>query len=558
MAELSKAVFLSYASQDAEAARRICEALRAAGIEVWFDQNELRGGDAWDQQIRRQIRDCALFIPVISSNTQARLEGYFRREWKLAVGRTHDMADEKPFLVPVVIDETADQGASVPEIFHAVQWTRLPSGETPPAFAERISCLCSSTLPAGASGLLAPFIPASPPGKALPDKPSIAVLPFRDMTAGTAGDYFCDGVADEITTALSRFSSLFVIANSSTLAYRGEARNLRLIARELGVRYLLEGDVRQAGEQVRISVKLTDAVDNLPFWNQRFDGIKEDAFALQEKVASMIAAQIEPNIEAAELRRISANPALHPGPYELYLRALHAFRRFGEASNAEALGLLEQALRLDPTFGPALELASQTHTFRCLNGWTDDVEATRKLGQEFSRRALQHGPSDPRVLIAAAMAAVFLSNDLEMAAIMVERALVINPYSSTHLMLRGWIKLMRGEAALALEEMEAALRLNPQLSFGAFALLTLGFCHLALRRFDEAIKLLREAAHRRQESELLQLGIAVTLAQLGQIAEAKRAYRELKPRLVPYFLELFRGPAEQEILRTGLALIEAG
>jgi len=141
MTEPSRAVFLSYASQDAEAARRICDALRAAGIEVWFDQRELRGGDAWDQQIRRQIRDCALFIPIISRNTQARLEGYFRREWKLAVGRTHDMADEKPFLVPVVIDGTADQSASVPELFRALQWTRLPAGETPPAFAERVSRL---------------------------------------------------------------------------------------------------------------------------------------------------------------------------------------------------------------------------------------------------------------------------------------------------------------------------------------------------------------------------------------------------------------------------------
>jgi len=557
MAEPSKAVFLSYASQDAEAARRICDVLRTGGIEVWFDQSELRGGDAWDREIRRQIRDCALFIPIISSNTQARLEGYFRREWKLAAVRTHDMADEKPFLVPVVIDETTDQGASVPEMFRAVQWTRLPAGETPPAFAELIARLCSPASPAK-SDLRPSSIPASSPAPALPDKPSIAVLPFRDLTGGTGGDHFADGMVDEVTTALSRFSSLFVIANSSTLAYRGEARNLRQIARELGVRYLLEGDVRQAGGQVRISVKLTDAVDNLPAWNQRFDGIKEDGFALQEKVANMIAAQIEPHIEAAETRRISANPAPDPGAYELYLRALHAFRRFGEASNREALGLLEQALALDPTLGPALELASQVYTFRCINGWTDDVEAARELGQEFSRRALHHGPGDPRVLIAAAMAAVWLGNDLDMAAIMVERALIINPNSSTHLMLRGWIKLMRGDAAQALEEMEAALRLNPQLSLGSFALLTLGFCHLGLKRFAEAITLFREAAHRRQESEFLKFGVAVTLAHLGQIAEAKRAYAEIKARLVPYYLRLFHDAAQQEIFRAALELIRAG
>jgi len=141
---------------------------------------------------------------------------------------------------------------------------------------------------------------------------------------------------------------------------------------------------------------------------------------------------------------------------------------------------------------------------------------------------------------------------------MVERALIINPNSSTHLMLRGWIKLMRGDAALALEEMEAALRLNPQLALGSFALLTMGFCHLGLQRFAEAIRLFREAAHRRQESEFLKFGVAVTLAHLGQIVEARRAYSGIKPRLVSYYMTLFDDPALQEIFHTGLDLIQAG
>jgi hypothetical protein len=133
-----RAVFLSYASQDAEAARHICEALRAAGIEVWFDKSELRGGDVWDRHIRKQILDCALFLPIISSNTQARPEGYFRLEWKLAVERTHLMSDRKAFLVPVVIDDVRNEDADVPEAFRIVQWTRLPAGETPVDFVERV------------------------------------------------------------------------------------------------------------------------------------------------------------------------------------------------------------------------------------------------------------------------------------------------------------------------------------------------------------------------------------------------------------------------------------
>ena len=141
MSKLGKAVFLSYASQDAEAARRIAEALCTAGVEVWFDQSELVGGDAWDTKIRGQIGSCALFVPVISASTQARLEGYFRLEWKIAAQRTHTMADERVFLLPVVIDSTRDVEASVPAEFKNVQWTHLPSGETPPAFVTRVKLL---------------------------------------------------------------------------------------------------------------------------------------------------------------------------------------------------------------------------------------------------------------------------------------------------------------------------------------------------------------------------------------------------------------------------------
>ncbi|HET7537151.1 MAG TPA: TIR domain-containing protein, partial [Candidatus Didemnitutus sp.] len=151
MSDGSKAVFLSYASQDAEAARKICDTLRAAGIEVWLDQSELRGGDAWDQMISRQIKECSLFLPVISANTQARLEGYFRREWRLAVERMRDMDDEVPFLVPVVVDDTPDAGARVPERFRERQWTRLPRGETAPAFCARVKKLLAGGHDAGGS-----------------------------------------------------------------------------------------------------------------------------------------------------------------------------------------------------------------------------------------------------------------------------------------------------------------------------------------------------------------------------------------------------------------------
>src|SRR6516165_4012604 len=156
------AVFLSYASQDAEAAQRICTALRSAGVEVWFDQSELRGGDAWDRKIRDQIRHCALFIPVISAHSQARLEGYFRREWKFAVERKRDIADELAFLLPVVIDEIPERGAAVPEGFHEVQWTRLPGGAVSQEFIAHVCRLLTGHQDDSGHRPATTVLPASP------------------------------------------------------------------------------------------------------------------------------------------------------------------------------------------------------------------------------------------------------------------------------------------------------------------------------------------------------------------------------------------------------------
>src|SRR5580765_731594 len=202
MNESTKAIFLSYASQDAGAASRICEALRGAGIEVWLDQSELRGGDAWDSAIRKQIKACSLFMPIISANTRARAEGYFRLEWKLAVDRSHLMAAEKAFLLPLVIDDTSDANALVPDKFREVQWTYLPAGDTPANFVERVSRLLSPddhispAVGRRALGTLPTATPQRPPrGRALAAIGLVAVLPFENATGDSAIDYLSDGIS---------------------------------------------------------------------------------------------------------------------------------------------------------------------------------------------------------------------------------------------------------------------------------------------------------------------------------------------------------------------------
>ncbi|MGO9850010.1 MAG: TIR domain-containing protein, partial [Steroidobacteraceae bacterium] len=228
MTESKKAVFLSYASEDAAAALKICTALRAAGIEVWFDQSELRGGDSWDQKIRREIRDCALFIPIISANTQARTEGYFRLEWRLADQRTHLMGKSRAFLVPVCIDDTRDADADTPDSFAAVQWTRLIRGEPPHVFVERISRLLipdeasrSVTVrPATSSVFPLADRPAWPAAAAVSEK-SIAVLPFADMSPARDHEYFSDGLAEALIELLTQVRDLRVPARTSSFSFKG-------------------------------------------------------------------------------------------------------------------------------------------------------------------------------------------------------------------------------------------------------------------------------------------------------------------------------------------------
>lgn len=403
MADPVKAVFLSYASEDAEIARSIGTALRRAGIEVWFDQSELHGGDAWDAAIRKQIKSCALFIPVISVNTHRRVEGYFRLEWKLAVDRSYLMDESLPFLLPVVVDTADDLEERVPERFKEVQWTRMADGVVPNSFPERVAQLLSveaserppTHLSQGAAepatrksslmlaviiavilaaivsgwfalhGRLTPersvlVTPPIDPGahpvpEAIPQK-SIAVLAFTDMSQKKDQEYFSDGLSEELINQLSRIAGLRVPARTSSFYFKGRSDDIATIASKLRVAYVLEGSVRKLGDRLRVTADLIRADNGYHTWAETFDLKLKDVFKVQDDIAAAVVNALK--LTLAPGQAVSSQLTLNPDAYTEYLLARELYRRGDIASFRLAVGASRKAIVLDPNFGAAFaELA---------------------------------------------------------------------------------------------------------------------------------------------------------------------------------------------------------
>lgn len=465
MGESARGIFLSYTSQDADSVRRLCEALRAAGLEVWFDQNELRGGEAWDASIRRQILDCALFVPVVSAHTEARGEGYFRLEWRLAVERSQLMADDQAFLFPVVIDNTNEATARVPDRFRERQWARLVGGECTPAFIEQIQRLLAAAStgqpfgaapqPKNATGVpstsarkrqpwLAAALAAAVAGAALiaglaarsghvaasvhpasaaptaatpmpPDRKSIAVLPFENLTGHPEDAYLADGLQEEILNALARIRDLNVISRTSTAEFRGQTSNVREVGNRLGVGSVLEGSVRREGQKVRLTVQLIDARTDRHILAADYDRDLAHLLGLQSEVARKVAdalAAILSKYEHGDFERVATN---NGDAYNLYLRAVALWRRDNskdDAGVADSRPLLEQAVRLDPDYADALALLSQA----CTGMYFDkENEADARCAKENYERVLALDPQLPEARLARGVYELYVAKDLERA-----------------------------------------------------------------------------------------------------------------------------------------------
>jgi TolB-like protein len=452
MIEDTKAIFLSYASQDAEIALRIADALRAAGFDVWFDQTELRGGDAWDVLIRKRIKDCMLFVPVISKNTESRREGYFRLEWKLAVDRSHLMADDQAFIMPVVIDDTSDAQARVPDRFRELQWSRLSGDAAFAAFAERVA----QALPQPGNGDARRASPDQP--KAASTLKAIAVLPLANMSADPENEYFSDGMTEEIINALSKVPGVHVASRSSCFAFKGKKDvNVRHIGEKLGVTTLLEGSVRKVGNRIRIAAQLVNVDNGYQLWSETYDRQLEDIFALQDEISRSI-------VDALKLQLVGAGaavvaPTKSLDAYTTYLKGRFHFNKFSEISLRKANDLFQNALLQDPGFARAYAGIADVWC-DLADDWVapDDAYPRAKSAAE---RALQRDPELADAMISIGKVLSWHEWKFAEAVRYVERAVMLSPNNAEAHWVLGTALPLVGRLQDGIAAMRRALELDP-------------------------------------------------------------------------------------------------
>jgi TolB-like protein/Tfp pilus assembly protein PilF len=502
------AVFLSYASEDAPAAQRIANALKAAGIEVWFDQSELRGGDAWDRHIREQIRDCRLFIAVISQHTEARDEGYFRREWKLAVDRTHDMAEKKAFLVPVAVDGTSERGTSVPEKFRELQWTRLPGGETPPGFVERVQRLLApegalaavkqvsgspgastqSAEPAArppgrasaavwvAGGVLALALaavggrevwvashrasatPSAAPSANTEAEKSVAVLPFTDLSEKHDQEYFSDGLAEELIDTLTKIPNLRVPARTSSFSFKGKAATVGEIGRALGVSHILEGSVRKSGERLRITAQLVRTDSGFHLWSQTYDRDARDIFAVQDDIARAVSGQLQSTLLGKQAP--PPQQSTSPEVYTLYLQARHLASNDTLRDIDQAVLLYRQALALDPNYAPAWAALASSYERKVAQGF-GSVSTNHAELIASAQRAIQLNPDLAEAYVALAAGTIQHDRNWETGSAALLKARSLDPNNVEMLEISGHMAAAAGRADKAVECFQRAKQGDP-------------------------------------------------------------------------------------------------
>jgi TolB-like protein len=365
------------------------------------------------------------------------------------------------------------------------------------------------------------------PTLTLPDRPSIAVLPFTNMSDDLQQDYFADGMAEEIITALSRLCWLFVIARNSSFTYKGRPVDVKQVGRELGVRYVLEGSVRKASNRVRITGQLIDASTGAQIWAERFDSAIEDIFDLQDQVTASVVGAIAPKMEQAEIERARCKPTENLDAYDYYLQGLAKVYEDTKHANTDALRLFYKAIELDPHYAPAYGMAAWCYAWRMMNGWmaqrANEVAETARL----ARQAVELGKEDAIALSMGGFALALVVGDVEDGAAFIDQALVRNPNLAAGWLFSGWIRMFLGEPDVTVEHAARAIRLSPldPFSFHAYALV--GGGHLFAGRYDEASSWAEKGLRERPNWASSARVAAASHALAGRLDQAHKAMARL-------------------------------
>ncbi|MCB5176848.1 adenylate/guanylate cyclase domain-containing protein [Microvirga lenta] len=364
------------------------------------------------------------------------------------------------------------------------------------------------------------------PSLALPDRPSIAVLPFVNISGDPEQEHLADGIVEDITSALSRVRSFFVIARNSAFAYKGRAVNFQQISRELGVRYALEGSVRRAGNRVRISAQLIDATEGTHLWAEHYDGVVEDLFDFQDQITASVVGAIQPSIRAAEIERAKRKRPESLDAYDLVMRALPLVWALERESNLEATHLLEEALRLDPTYPLALSLLAWCRGQRVVYNWTERSEEERQEALRQAQAAVSLSSDDPFTL-AVLGAALSITREFGSAAAVLARALALDPNSAWAWNRSGWLHDYRGDAETAISHFERALRLSPFDPMAFNCDMGIGAAHFIAGRYEESIAWQEKALMAHPNSAWIHRNLAPAYALAGQRGKAAESVREL-------------------------------
>jgi len=400
------------------------------------------------------------------------------------------------------------------------------------------------------------------PAPPLPDRPSIAVLPFQNLSGDPEQEYFADGVVEEIITALSRMRWLFVIARNSSFTYKGRAVDVKQVGRELGVRYVLEGSVRAAADRVRIMGHLIDATTGAHLWADSFEGKPEDIFALQDQVTASVVGAIAPELEKAEIDRARRKPTANLDAYDYFLRGMAEVHKWKREANAEALRLFGKAIELDPDFAAAWGMSARCLAQRKAIGWVTDHAADVAEVRRLARRAAELGADDAVALATAGNGLAFVAGDTNDGEALLKRALALNPNLAMAWHFIGWVNVWYGEPELALTQLAHAMRLSPHDPQVAIMQAGTACAHFFAGRDADAIAWARTALRTQPDLRATTCVLAASLGSHGEIAEAEDAMahlRRLDPALrTSNLLESFPIRRPEDLARFADGLRRAG